>query len=353
LRGRKDKQNLLFHSFQTEELVPQDHPIRAIKKMADSELARLTSKFTAAYSKDGRPSVPPETLIKSTLLQALFSIRSERQLCEQIKYNMMFRWFLDLKPADKVWSHSTFTKNRDRFADNGLMQAFFDGTVARAIQEDATSDEHFSVDGTLIQAYGSTKSFRPKGEQDDDSQDPPDNNGWADFKGEKRSNKTHQSTTDPEARLLKKGKGKEAKLCHMGNALMENRNSIIMGIEVNEANGYAEREATISMLKQLSKRHRKRPTALAEDAGYKGKGHTEDLKKRGVTQHIAGHKGRKPRGWKASQKCRKKIEKIFGWMKDVGRAGRSRFVGRWKTKLYFLMTGATYNLLRLANLGVE
>lgn len=347
----------MFYAFNIETKVRPDHPLRAIKQMALAELVRLNDRFNAAYSVFGRPSIPPETLIMATLLQALYSIRSDRQLCEDIELNMLYRWFLDLKPDDSVFDHSTFTKNRDRFHEHGLMQAFFDGVVAKAIQAQAASDEHFSVDGTLIQSMASLKSFRPKGQ---DPKDPPDasgpavkdSNGWAEFKGKKRANATHECRTDPEAKLYRKGSGREAKLYHMGHALMENRNGLIMALDIGEANGYEERNATIRMLKHVRKRHRKRPTTLGEDAGYKGPGHTRDLEKLGVAQHIAGHKGRKPKGWTASQKVRKRIESIFGWAKEVAKVARSRFVGRWKTRLYLLAAGATYNILRLVNLRV-
>jgi transposase len=339
----------MFYAIDVDKMVPDNHPLRPFKKLVDAELVRLGPRFNAAYSNVGRPSIPPEHLIKATLLQALFSISSETRLCEQITYNMLFRWFLDLKPDDKVWDHSTFTKNRERFHEHGLMQAFFDGTVARAIQEEATSDEHFSVDGTLIQSMASLKSFRPR---DEDPKDPPDSNGWAEFKGEKRSNKTHQSRTDPEARLYRKSSGQPAVLCHTGHVLMENRNDIIMAVEIGQANGYEERKAAIGMLRHVRKRHRVRPKTLGEDKGYRGKEHTKELHKLGVTQHIAGHKGRRPRGWTASQRCRRAIEKVIGWSKEVAGLKRTKFIGQWKTKLYLLASGAAYNLLRLSNLGV-
>lgn len=349
MRGRKNRQAAMFYAFNVEQKVRADHPLRGIKKLALAELARLNERFNAAYSGVGRPSIPPETLIMATLLQALYSVRSERQLCEDIELNMLYRWFLDLKPDDPVFDHSTFTKNRDRFHEHGLMQAFFDGTVAKAIQEQATSDEHFSVDGTLIQSMASLKSFRPK---DEDPKDPPDSNGWAEFKGEKRRNDTHESTTDPEAKLYRKSSGQPALLCHSGHVLMENRNDILMAIDVGEANGYEEREAAIRMLKHVRNRHRIRPDTLGQDAGYRGPEHREDLEALGVTQHIAGHKGRKPRGWKASQRCRKGIEKLIGWGKEIASLKRTKFIARWKTKLYALASGAAYNLLRLTNLGI-
>lgn len=349
MRGRKNRQGAMFYAFNVEQKVRADHPLRPIKKLALAELARLNERFNAAYSGVGRPSIPPETLIMATLLQALYSIRSERQLCEDIELNMLYRWFLDLKPDDPVFDHSIFTKNRDRFHEHGLMQAFFDGTVARAIQEQATSDEHFSVDGTLIQSMASLKSFRSK---DEDPKDPPDANGWAEFKGEKRSNKTHESRTDPEARLYRKSSGQPALLCHSGHVLMENRSDIIMAVDIGEANGYEEREAAIRMLKHVRKRHRVRPKTLGEDAGYRGPEHREELESLQVTQHIAGQKGRKPKGWKASQRCRKGIEKVIGWSKDIAGLKRTKFTGRWKTKIRLLASGAAYNLLRLSNLGI-
>lgn len=349
MRGRKDRQPGLFYSINLKSLVPADHPLRGIKKLADEELARLSPKFSAAYSSIGRPSIPPEALIKATLLQVLYSIRSERKLCEEIGYNLLFRWFLDLAPDAPVWDPTTFTQNRERFAKHGLMAAFFDGTVARGIQKEAVSDEHFSVDGTLVQSLASLKSFKPK---DEDKSDPPDGNGWADFKGEKRSNATHESKTDPEARLFKKSGGKEALLCHSLHGLMENRNALLVDIEVSEANGRSERQAVITMLKHVKHRHWITPRTLGEDAGDRGVEHAQELEQLGVTQHIAGIKGRKPRGWLASQRVRRGIEKIFGWLKTVGGLRRTRFVERWKTKLYAQAAAATYNLMRLNNLGL-
>lgn len=349
MRGRKNRQSAMFYAIDMNRYVAPNHPLRAIKRMVDAELARLSDRFNAAYSNIGRPSIPPEHLIKATLLQALYTIRSERKLCEDIAADMRLRWFLDMKPDDPVFDHSTFTKNRDRFHEHGLMQAFFDGTVARAIQEQATSDEHFSVDGTLIQSMASFKSFRPK---DEDPRDPPDSNGWADFKGEKRGNATHESKTDPEARLYRKSSGQPALLCHTGHVLMENRSDIIMAVELTQADGHAEREAAIRMLKHVKKRHGVLPATLGEDKGYRGKEHRNELETLGVTQHIAGHKGHKLKGWTASQRCRRAIEKVIGWGKEVAGLRRTKFIGRWKTKLYLLAAGATYNLLRLSNLGV-
>ena len=254
MRGHKNRQQAIWYEFNLERRIRADHPLRGIKKLADEELARMSPKFNAAYSAIGRPSIPPEALIKATLLQVLYSIRSERKLCEEIGYNLLFRWFLDLAPDAAVWDPTTFTQNRDRFAEHGLMAAFFEGTVTRGIQKDAASNEHFSVDGTLVQSLASLKSFKPK----DEPKDPPaggDANSWADFKGQKRSNETHESKTDPEARLFKKSSGKEALLYHSLHGLMENRNALLMDIEVTEANGRSERQAAMTMLKRVKRRH--------------------------------------------------------------------------------------------------
>jgi len=232
--------------------------------LADEELKRLGPRFEEAYAKVGRPSIPPERLIKASLLQALYSIRSERQLCEQIGFNFLYRWFLDIKPDEAVWDPTAFTHNRERFHEHGLLQAFFDSAVARSIEEEAISVEHYSVDGTLFQSWASIKSFRPKGEKE-----PPEggSGGWVDFHGERRSNATHESKTDPEAKLFRKGAGQEARLSHSLHALMENRNGLLMGLEVAEAGNRAEREAAVSMLRRLRRRHWIWPRTLGADKG--------------------------------------------------------------------------------------
>ncbi len=252
MRGEVDRQREMFYVLDLEALVPETHPLRAIKKRVDAELRRLRPHFDRAYAPCGRPSIPPEQLIKATLLQALYTVRSERRLCEQIQYNLLYKWFLDLKPDAAAWDHSTFTKNRERFAEHGLMRRFFEGSVAAAIEAQAAGDDHFSVDGTLIEAWASMKSFRPKDENDDDEPGGrSDSNRWVDWKGEKRSNRTHASKTDPEARLARKGPGREAILAHSMHALMENRNGLIMEIEIDEANGTAERACAERMLQRL------------------------------------------------------------------------------------------------------
>ena len=368
MRGRVEQQQPIWCVLNVEQLVPKTHPLRAIKKRVDAELARMSRTFNEAYSKRGRRSVPPERLIKATLLQALFSIRSERQLCEQIHYNLLFRWFLDLKPDDDVFDPTTFTKNRERFAKHGFMEKFFSGTVAQAIRDEAVSEDHFSVDGTLIDSWASMKSFRPKDEDDDES----DSNGWADFKNKKRSNDTHASKTDPEARLYRKGAGREAKLSHSLHTLVDHRNGLIVGLEVAEASGTAEREAAKAMLRRVRSRHGLRPKTLAADKGYDDGQFLHDVESElGVKPYVPIRAGkikakdeksdarrrarRRSRnvGYAVSQRKRRLVEKPFGWLKDVAGLRRSSFVGRWKTKLYALASAAAYNVLRLVRIDPE
>lgn len=351
MRGRRDRQNALFYAIDIDKLVPVNHPLRAIRKLADEELGRLSPLFEAAYSNTGRPSIPPEMIIKATLIQVLYTIRSERQLCEHLSYNMMYRWFVGLQPDAEVWDHSTFTRNRERFSESGLMQAFFDGTVARAISMDAAGSEHFSVDGTLIQSMASMKSFQPKDEDGNPPASGGDTNGWQDFRGEKRGNETHASVTDPEARLARKGKGREALLYHGLHGLMDNRCDILMAVEVSEANGFSERNCAVGMLDHVRKRHWLAPGTVGADAGYRAQEFQDRLAERGIEAHVAGDAGRtSDSGWLASQVSRRAIEKIFGWMKGVAGLRRSMVMGRWKLKLRALAGGAAYNLLRLANL---
>ena len=369
MRGRIDRQQAMFVTLDVEGLVPADHPLRAIKRMADGELARLQRRFNDAYARIGRPSIPPEQMIKAMLLQALYSIRSERQLCEQIGYNFLFRWFLDLSPEAAAWNHSTFTKNRERFAEHGLLQRFFEGTVAHAIEVEAAGSEHFSVDGTLIQAWGSMKSFRPKDEPDDpdDGDGRGDANRWVDFHGKKRSNETHQSRTDPEARLTRKGRGQAAILAHSMHALMDNRHGLLLDVALTEANGTAEREAAEAMIRRVQRRHALHPKTLGADKGYDDGDFLHRLERElNVKPHVAirngaikshdqnararrrARKRAQTKAYQMSQRSRRRIEEIFGWMKQIGGMTKARFVGRWKIQLQAWATGASYNLMRLA-----
>ena len=372
MRGEVDRQREMFYLLDLEALVPQTHPLRAIKKRVDAELRRLRPHFDRAYAPCGRPSIPPEQLIKATLLQALYTVRSERRLCEQIQCNLLYKWFLDLKPAAAAWDHSTFTKNRERFAEHGLMRRFFEGSVAVAIETETAGDDHFSVDGTLIEAWGSMKSFRPKDENDDDGEPGgrSDSNRWVDWKGEKRSNRTHASKTDPAARLARKGPGREAILAHSMHALMENRNGLIMEIEIDEANGTAERACAERMLQRLRTRHWIRPKTLGMDKGYDDGDFMDRLEKRHkIKPHAAVREGaiadmgpagearrrarrrQKTKGYQMSQRVRKRIEEIFGWLKEIGGMRKARFVGRWKIQLYGYAAAASCNFLRLEKLS--
>lgn len=372
MRGHVEGQGAIFVTLDLETLVPADHPLRPIKDLARGELRRLRPHFEAAYAQSGRPSIPPEQLIKASLLQALFSIRSERHLCEQIAYNFLYRWFLDLSPEAPVWNHSTFTKNRERFAEHGLMRRFFEGSVARAIEASAAGSEHFSVDGTLIQAWGSMKSFRPKDEPKDKDDGPGDSNRWADFHGEKRSNETHESKTDPEARLARKGPGQASLLAHSLHTLMDNRHGVLLDIHVAEANGTAEREAATTMLRRVRKRHWVRPRTLGADKGYDDGGFLNELEcKFKIKPHVAIRKGaikaegpeaeaRKrartrtdTKGYQMSQRCRRRIEQGFSWIKGVAGMAKARCAGRWKIQERAWAAAAGYNFLRLAKLMAQ
>jgi transposase len=329
-----------------EERVPQDHPLRPLKKLADDALKRLSRSFDKMYSKRGRPSIPPERLLKGMVLMALYSIRSEVQLCEQLQYNMLFRWFLDMDMVEEPFDHCAFSDNRERLIKHDAAGKFFRQVVRQAREADLMSAEHFSVDGTLIEAWASTKSFRPKDDDDDD------NNGWADFKGKPRSNLTHESKTDPEAKLYRKGNGKEAKLCFMGHALMENRNGLLVDVRVTQATGRAERETALNMLKRQP-----RAKTAGADAGFNTKDFVAGCRKLGITPHVAGKKhsavdGRTTRheGYAISQTIRKRIEPIFGWGKEAGPLRRTRYRGVKNNQLLAFVAGATYNLLRLTRL---
>jgi transposase len=381
MRGQADQQRLLFHTFEVEDRIRADHPLRDIKQRTDRILNALHSRFEAAYSKTGRPSVPPERLLKALLLMALYSVRSERQLCEQIDLNLLFRWFLDMQPSEDAFDATTFTKNRQRLEAHGLTKDFFEAVVAEALAKGLCS-EHFSVDGTLIESYASAKSFRPKDAANAQEPNPPDSNSFkpsnpdVDFHGQKRCNETHQSRTDPEAKLYRKGLGKEAKLSHMGHVLAENRNGLIMTITATEANGTAERTATLEMLDDLKATHDCVPKTVGGDKGYDDGDFFAALEDRNIEPHIplvkapadpktVRHQKRLPGlrarrrmkrragtlAYQLSQRCRKKVEECFGWLKSVAGMGRSRVVGRWKLKQLLEVSAAAFNLVRMRRLA--
>jgi transposase len=347
----------MLSSLSPEDLIPVDHPIRRIRRVVDAVLAELDGEFDAMYAGSGRPSVPPETLLKATVLMALYSIRSERAFCERLNYDLLFKWFLDLPIDAKAFDATTFTKNRDRLLDHEIADQFFAAVVGQAKLRRYLSSEHFSVDGTLLEAWASHKSFQPK---DKPGRKPPKagRNAEVSFHGERRSNETHQSTTDPEARMARKSNATAAKLCYTGHLLMEHRNALIVDAELTEATGYAERAAALEMLERLPPMTRRR--TVAGDKGYDTKDFVADVRGLGFTPHVApnttrnrstidGRTTRHP-GHVVSQRIRKRIEEPFGWMKTVAGGRKLRYIGRQRNRAWFLMTGAVYNIIRIAAL---
>jgi transposase len=359
MRGTDDKQSSMFSVVSPERRIPADHPLRRIKAMADEILAGLSPTFDAMYSNVGRPSIPPERLLKSQILIALYSVRSDRQFCEQLDYNLLFRWFLDMNADEPTFDASSFSRNRDRLLDHDVAAKFFAGVVGQARAAHLMSHDHFTVDGTLIEAMASLKSFRRKDEKPEDREPPDDpGNPTVNFHGEKRSNDTHASTTDPEARLARK-KGKESKMSYSAHALMENRNGLIVDFRVEEANGYAERRAALAMLEDNATKDRR--ITVGGDAGYDTADFVRDCRAINVTPHIAQTRdtrrrsaidGRTTRhaGYLVSQRKRKLVEEIFGWMKTFGGFRHTRFKGRRRTHFAGILVAATYNLLRVCRL---
>lgn len=352
MRGEADRQSDLFSYVSLESRIPAAHPIRAIKALADGVVEQLDELFTSMYSALGRPSIPPERLLKSLLLMALFSVRSERQFCEQLEYNLLFRWFLDLGIDDPGFHATSFTKNRDRLFEHDVAGEFFRRVLGVAKERKLLSEEHFSVDGTLIEAWGSMKSVKPK-----DGPDDTDSNGWADFKGQKRSNETHASKTDPDSRLARKGRGKETKLSDMAHALSENRSGLVVDIIVTPSTGKAERQAAEEMLDDLIA-DGARPKTVGADAGYDVAAFLDQLRDKGVTPHVARNRRTssqpesiaEDKGYQVSQIKRRRIEQVFSWVKKVALAQRSRYRGRDRTALAVTLATAAYNLIRIARL---
>ncbi len=360
MRGHATGQAMLFSSVSPEARVPATHPLRAVKTIADQVLQKLSRTFTDMYSPVGRPSIPPERLLKAQLVIALFSVRSDRLFCEMLDYNLLFRWFLDMALDEPTFDHSTFSANRDRLLQHAVAQQFFDEVVGYAREADLLSDEHFTVDGTLIAAHASLKSFKPKASPQGPPAPPEDpGNPSVDFHGEKRANATHQSTTDPEARLARKGRGKEAKLSFSGHVLMENRHGLCVELRLAPATGTAERDAAEWMLdRQIHQGVA--PTSLGADKGYHATAFVQGLRARHIRPHIAQVTGRHTPGldrrttrhqsYALSQRIRKRVEEIFGWMKTIGGLHKTRFRGVARTELYAHFVGAAYNLLRISRL---
>ena len=337
-----------------EDLIPSTHPIRPIKQLADAALGRMGDLFDEMYAADGRPSIPPERLLKALLLMALFSVRSERQICERIGYDLMFRWFLDIDLMERVFDPTVFTKNRERLLSHEVVPRFLAEIVEEARSRGLLSDKDFSVDGTLVKAWASMKSFRPKGEDDGDS------NGWSNFRGQKRSNETHESKTDPEAKLLRKGSGQASQLCYAVHVLMDNEHGLVVDRRGTEANGRCERDAAIEMVDAVQRPDSRRIT-LGADKGYDTRQFVADCRERKVTPRVAQNTSNRRSaidgrttcraGYAISQRVRRRIEEIFGWAKTVGGLHQTRFKGRRRLEFHAVVVVAAYNILRIARLA--
>lgn len=358
MRGSEEKQIEAFSYVGMEDRIPAKHPIRPFKKMVDELLREMDTEFDKIYADSGRPSIAPEYLLRASILQILYSVRSERQLMDQVDFNILFRWFVGLSMDTPVWDHSTFTKNRDRLLESEIARIFFAKVVERARRKRFLSDEHFTVDGTLIEAWASMKSFQPKDGQGGSG--PSGGTGGSsnpdvDFRGQARSNDTHESKTDGDARLYKKTKGSESKLAYLGHVLMENRSGLAVDLEVTHASGTAERDAAKAMAGRL-RGHRRR--TLGADKGYDAAEFAEDLRAMNITPHIAARKGGKSvdgrttrhTGYAISQRKRKRVEEIFGWAKTVGPLRKAKLRGKEKIDWLFTMSIAVFNLVRMRNL---
>jgi transposase len=357
MRGEDRDAAAMFSYVSPERRVPKDHPLRPIREMVDTALKELSPRFAAIYSRVGRPSIPPEKLLRALLLQVFYTIRSERLLMEQLDYNLLFRWFVGLEMDDAVWDVTVFTKNRQRLLDGDIAEEFFNKVLSQARVKKLLSDEHFSVDGTLIEAWASQKSFRPK---DDGGTTGGGTDGGrnaeADFHGQRRKNDTHESTSDPEAKLYKKSKGAEAKLSFLGHVLMENRNGLVVNARLSQANGFAERDAALEMIGELPEGGR---ITLGADRGFDEPGFIDALRASGVTPHVSQKKTTaldrrttRHRGYELSLRARKRIEEIFGWMKTIGVMRKTRHRGKRRVGWMFTFTAAAYNLIRMRNLAL-
>lgn len=353
MRGADGHQGAMFSYVSPERRVPADHPLRPIREMTDTALWQLSRKFARLYAKTGRPSIAPERLLRALLLQILYSVRSERLLMEQLEYNLLFRWFVGLSMDDRVWDVTVFTKNRDRLLRGDVAEAFFQKVLDLARAERLLSDEHFTVDGTLIQAWAGQKSFRPKdGTEPPPSDDP--GNPTVNFHGEKRTNETHASTTDPDARLYKKAKGQEAKLCFLGHVMIENRHGLVVDGRLTTATGRAEREAAEAM---VTRRRGRRRVTVAGDRGFDDRRFVASMRRLNATPHVAqkqrsaiDERTTRHEGYAISQRVRKRVEEVFGWLKTVGLLRQTRHRGRDRVGWAFTFAVAAYNLVRLRTL---
>jgi len=356
MRGNEQLQESMFSYISAEKRVPKEHPLRPLRKMVDEILVGMDGDFEQMYAAIGRASIPPEQLLRALLVQALYSIRSERMLMEQLDYNMLFRWFVGLSLDDEIWDVTVFTKNRDRLLEADVAKRFLDAVVEQARGKRLLSNEHYSVDGTLIKAWAGQKSFKKK----DAPKTPPDDPGNAtvNFRGEARRNDTHQSRTDPQARLYRKGESKEAQLSYLGHVIIENRNGLVVKAQLSAATGTAERDTAVEMIEQLSGSQR---ITVGADKAYDTKAFVKNLRKLNVTPHVAQNICRNRysaidnrttthAGYDISQKKRKRIEEVFGWIKTVGLLRQTRHRGVERVGWMFTFAAAAYNLVRIRNL---
>ena len=358
MRGGDNRTGELFSYVDLEARVRRDHPLRAIRAMVNEALAALEVEFCDLYSPIGRPSIAPEKLLRAMLLQAFYSIRSERLLMERLEYDLLFRWFVGIGVDEPAWDHSTFSKNRDRLLAGDIAAKFLGAVLARPKVKKLLSTDHFSVDGTLIEAWASMKSVKPKAGSGEPPVEGGGRNAEADFHGQKRSNETHASTTDPEARLYRKGKGKETKLCFIGHGLMENRHGLLVDACLTQADGHAERVAALCMIEPFA--DRPRAITLGADKAYDARDFVNELRSMRVTPHVAQNTngrrsaidGRTTRhgGYTVSQRIRKRVEEAFGWIKTVAGQRKTRFRGRDRVGWAFTFAAAAYNLVRLPKL---
>ena len=358
MRGQDTSQEAIFSYGSLEERIPASHPLRPIRRVVDEALRNISGKFSKLYSKIGRPSIAPEKLLRGLLLMVLYSIRSERRLMEELNYNFLYRWFVGLGMDEPVWDATVFCKNRERFIDGEIARRFFDQVLAQADAQNLVSQEHFSVDGTLIEAWASLKSFQRK---DDTRPKPPTDdpgNPTVDFKGEKRRNDTHESKTDEDARLARKGNGQEAKLAYCGNVMIENRHGLVVDVELLQANGTAERDAALVMAERIAGVDR---ITVAGDKGYDTKDFVKELRGMNITPHVAQNTARpggsaidarttRHDGYRVSQLRRKIVEEVFGWMKTVGGQRKTKYRGLWRVGWIFTFAAAAYNLVRMRTL---
>ena len=358
MRGDDTQQGHMWSYIQPEQRVPQDHPLRPIRAMVDQALRDLSPRFALLYSHTGRPSIPPEQLLRALLLQAFYSVRSERQLMEQLDYNLLFRWFVGLSMDDPIWDPTVFTKNRDRHFQGDIAQAFFAAVLTQARQADLVSAEHFTVDGTLLEAWASHKSVKPKDQPTPPSAEADPGNPTVDFRGEKRSNATHRSTTDPEAQLVRKSRGQAAILGYRGHVLMENRHGLVVGAQATQVVGASEPATALTLATAVPGEHR---ATLGGDKGYDTADFVAGCRELKITPHVAqnaharhrsaidGRTTRHP-GYAVSQRCRKCVEEVFGWLKTVGQLRKLRHRGTALVHWVFLLRTTAYNLIRMRNL---